>query len=171
MAAITYAKTRGLKVIATTRSPANADRLRKMGADDVIVDNGEIAAAVRQIVPVGVDAALEVVGAATLRDTIRALRPFGAVSVIGLLGGPPILEQFHLMQDLPAATRLSFFPSGLLGTPAMSLQESPLPWIAQEIAAQRMPSLRTQTFDFDDVRRAHSVMESDRALGKLVVRL
>lgn len=171
LAAVTYAKARGLNVIATTRSPANVDRLRTMGASEVIVDSGEVADAVRQMIPEGVDAALEVIGAATLRDTVKALRPFGAVSVIGLLGGPPVLEQFHLMQDLPAAVRLSFMPSGLLGTLAMPLQESPLEWVAQEIAEGRMPSLLTQTFDFDDVRRAHSVMESDRALGKLVVRI
>jgi NADPH:quinone reductase-like Zn-dependent oxidoreductase len=171
LAAVTYARARGLNVIATTRSSANVDRLRKMGASDVIVDAGEIADAVRQMIPDGVDAALEVIGAATLRDTIKAVRPFGAVNVIGLLGGPPVLEQFHLMQDLPAAVQLSFMPSGLLGTSAMPLQESPLNWVAQEIAKGRMPSLRTQTFDFDDVRRAHSVMESDRALGKLVVRI
>jgi len=171
LAAVTYAKARGLNVIATTRSPANVDRLRTMGASEVIVDSGEVADAVRQMIPEGADAALEVIGAATLRDTVKALRPFGAVSVIGLLGGPPVLEQFHLMQDLPAAVRLSFMPSGLLGTSAIPLQESPLEWVAQEIAEGRMPSLLTQTFDFDDVRRAHSVMESDRALGKLVVRI
>ena len=171
LAAVTYANARGLKVIATTRSAANSARLKSMGAGDVVVDNGEIADDVRKIVPVGVDAALEVVGAATLRDTVKALCSFGGVSVIGLLGGPPVLQQFHLMQDLPGAVRLNFFPSGLLGTPAMPLSESPLPWIAQEVAAGRVPSLRTQTFDFDDVRRAHRLMESDRALGKLVVRL
>lgn len=171
LAAVTYAKARGLKVIATTRSPANSARLQSMGADAVVVDTGEIAAAVREIAPTGVDAALEVVGAATLRDSIRTLRPFGGVSVIGLLGGPPALEHFHLMQDLPGAVRLSFFPSGLLGTSALPLRDTPLPWIAQEIAAGRMRSLHAETFDFDDVRRAHSVMESDRALGKLVVRL
>ncbi|MGH8759213.1 MAG: zinc-binding dehydrogenase [Burkholderiales bacterium] len=171
LAAVTYAKARGLKVIATTRSQANSARLREMGADDVVVDGGEIAGQMRELVPEGIDVALEVVGAATLRDTIKTLRPFGAVNVISLLGGPPVLEQFHLMQDLPGATRLSFFPSGLLGTPALPLHDTPLPWIAQEIAARRIPSLRTKTFDFDDVRRAHSLMESDRALGKLVVRL
>lgn len=171
LAAVTYAKARGLKVIATTRSQANIARLRAMGANDVVVDGGEIAKQIRELVPVGIDAALEVVGAATLRDTIKVLRPFGAVNVIGLLGGPPVLEQFHLMQDLPGATRLSFFPSSLFGTPALSLRDTPLPWIAQEIAARHIPSLRTETFDFDDLRRAHSLMESDRALGKLVVRL
>jgi len=171
LAAVTYAKARGLRVIATTRSAANRQRLHQMGADDVVVDTGEIAPQVREIVPPGVDAVLEVVGAATLRDSIKAVRPFGGVSVIGLLGGPPVLEQFQLMQDLPGAVRLNFFPSGLLGTPAMPLRESPLPWIAGEIAAGRMPSLRSGTFDFDDVRRAHSLIESNRALGKFVVRV
>ena len=171
MAAVTYAKARGLRVIATTRSAANRQRLHQMGADDVVVDTGEIAPQVREIVPAGVDAVLEVVGAATLRDSIKAVRPFGGVSVIGLLGGPPVLEQFQLMQDLPGAVRLNFFPSGLLGTPAMPLHDSPLPWIAGEIAAGRMPSLRSGTFDFDDVRRAHSLIECDRALGKFVVRV
>lgn len=171
LAAVTYAKARGLHVIATTRAASNRDRLQQMGADEIVVDTGEIAPQVREIVPSGVDAVLEVVGAATLRDSIKAVRPFGGVSVIGLLGGPPVLEQFQLMQDLPGAVRLNFFPSGLLGTPAMPLHESPLPWIAGEIAAGRMPSLRSRTFDFDDVRRAHILIESDRTLGKLVVRV
>lgn len=171
LAAVTYAKARGLRVIATTRSAANRQRLQQMGADEVVIDAGEIAGSVREIVPTGVDAVLEVVGATTLRDSIKAVRPFGGVSVIGLLGGPPLLEQFQLMQDLPGAVRLNFFPSGLLGTSALPLEESPLPWIAGEVAAGRMPSLRSSTFDFDDVRRAHSLIESDGALGKFVVRV
>lgn len=154
-----------------TSSPANRQRLQQMGADEVVIDTGEIAGPVREIVPAGVDAVLEVVGDTTLRDSIKAVRPFGGVSVIGLLGGPPLLEQFQLMQDLPGAVRLNFFGSGLLGTSALPLEESPLPWIAAETAAGRMHSLRSSTFDFDDVRRAHSLIESDRALGKFVVRV
>lgn len=171
MAAVTYAKARGLRVIATTRSQANEQRLQQIGADEIVVDTGKIEHQVREIAPNGVDAVLEVVGAATLLDSIKVVRPFGGVSVIGLLGGPPLLERFQLMQDLPGAIRLNFFPSGLLGTSAMPLDASPLPWIAAEIAAGRMPSLRSSTFDFDDIRRAHSLIESDRALGKFVVRL
>jgi NADPH2:quinone reductase len=170
-AAVVYAKALGLHVMATTRSPRNISRLREVGADDAIIDNGEIADLVRKVVPKGIDAALEVVGAATLRDTIKTLRPFGAVSVIGLLGGAPVLEQFNLMQDLPGATRLDFFTSGLLGTPALPLTDAPLKWLAQETAGGRIPSLRVLTFDFDDVPAAHSLMESNQAIGKLVVRL
>lgn len=171
LAAVAYAKARGLTVIATTRLQENAGLLYEVGVDEVIVDSGEIAAAVRHAVPAGVDAALEVVGASTLRDTIKTLRPFGAVNVVGLLGGSLALEQFHLMQDLPDATKLSAFSSSMLGTPAMPLSESPLSWVAKETATGRMASLLARTFDFDDVRYAHSLIESNRALGKLVVRL
>jgi len=171
LAATAYAKSLGAKVVATTRSEGNFQRLREAGADVAIVDRGRIEEAVRRAFPEGVDAALEVVGAATLRDTIKVLKPFGAVAVVGLLGGPPVLESFDLMQDLPSATRLSFFPSGLLGTPALPLTDAPLRAIAEGISAGRIPSLRARTFDFGDVRQAHALMESDRALGKLVIRL
>src|SRR5437870_4743065 len=49
LAAIVYAKARGLKVIATTRSQPNTARLREMGADPVLVDRGTIPAAVPEI--------------------------------------------------------------------------------------------------------------------------
>lgn len=171
LAAVTYAKARGLKVIATTRSADNVQRLREMGADEVVIDNGAIAEQVRQFIPQGVDGVLEVVGAATLRDSLKAVRPFGAVSVIGLLGGAPVLEQLNLMQDLPAAVKLNFFGSALLGTSDMPLQDSPLLWVAKEVEAGRMPSIRTKTFDFDQIPDAHRLMESNGAFGKLVIKL
>jgi NADPH2:quinone reductase len=171
MAGVTYAKARGLRVLATTRSAANVSRLKEVGADIVVVDTGEIASELRAAAPEGIAAALEVVGAPTVRDSLKALRPYGDAVVIGLLGGPPIVESLHLMNDLPQATRLSFFGSSMLGTLAVPLVQSPLRWIADRVARGEMPSLRVQTFDFDDVRRAHSLMESNRALGKLVVRV
>ncbi|PRC94581.1 zinc-binding dehydrogenase [Solimicrobium silvestre] len=170
-AGVTYAKARGQHVIATTRSAENAARLTAIGADVVIIDTGEIAEQVKAAAPEGVDVVLEVVGAATVRDSLKALKPFGAAVVIGLLGGAPSLDSLHLMNDLPNATSLAFFGSGLLGTSALPLAGAPLKWIADNVASGVIPSLRVQTFDFGDVRRAHSLIESDRALGKLVVRI
>jgi NADPH:quinone reductase-like Zn-dependent oxidoreductase len=57
------------------------------------------------------------------------------------------------------------------GTAALPLTDAPLRAIAEGISAGRIPSLRVRTFDFGDVRQAHALMESDRALGKLVVRV
>ncbi|MEN1480384.1 zinc-binding dehydrogenase, partial [Pseudomonas aeruginosa] len=93
LAALTYAKARGLRVLASTRSAEHTARLRQLGADQVFIDDGELCASILAAAPEGVDAALEVVGAPTLRDSVRCLRPFGSVCVIGLLGGPPLLEQ------------------------------------------------------------------------------
>ena len=88
-----------------------------------------------------------------------------------VLGGAPVLESLHLMNDLPAATRLAFFPSGLFGSAALPASDAPLKWIADQVASRAMPSLRVQTFEFDAVRQAHSLIESDRAVGKLVVQV
>jgi NADPH2:quinone reductase len=170
-AGVTFAKAHGATVIATTRKPEHAARLKAIGAAAVVIDGGDIAGQVREVAPDGADIALEVVGAATVRDTLKALRPFGTAVVIGLLGGAPVLENLNLMSDLPQATKLAFFGSGMLGTPALPLDEAPLKWIADEVASGRIPSLRVKTFDFDAVPEAHRLIESDRALGKLVVRL
>ncbi|WP_410209962.1 zinc-binding dehydrogenase [Aquirhabdus sp.] len=169
LAAVAYAKSLGLRVIATTRNEANRARLHTIGADVTIVDNGAIADLVKAVVPSGVDVALEVVGASTLKDTIKAVKPFGAVTVIGLLGGAPVLSDFHLMQDLPTAVQLSFFPSGLIGTSALPLTDNPLVEIAHQIAAGHIPSIVTQVLPFSEVRQAHTMIENNQVLGKLVI--
>ncbi|KKJ02484.1 zinc-binding dehydrogenase [Burkholderia gladioli] len=171
LAAVTYARASGLRVVASTRSPEHVALLHGMGADQVVVDRGSVADEVRKRHPEGIDAALEVVGASTLRDTASTLRPFGAVAVIGLLGGAPVLDQFNLMTDLPPAARLAFFPSQLLGTPALPLDAAPLRTIADDVAARRLPSLLKQTLEFDEVRHAHELLEGNRVQGKLVIRV
>lgn len=169
LAALSYAKVRGLTVIATTRSANKAEYLRAFGADHILIDQGEIAEQVRSLVPEGVDKALEVVGAATLKDTLKTLRHWGEVAVIGLLGGPPVIEHFHLMADLPNTVKLSFFSSGLLGSAQMPVSESPLNWIAKQVNAGKIPSILSRQFNFSDIQQAHAFMESNEANGKLVV--
>ncbi len=169
LAALTYAKARGLTVIATTRSANKVEYLKTYGADHVLVDHGEIAEQVRSLVPEGVDKALEIIGAATLKDTLKTLRHWGEVAVIGLLGGPPVMENFHLMADLPNTVKLSFFSSGLLGSTQMPLDKSPLNWIVQQVSTGKIPSILSRQFNFSDIQQAHAFMESNEANGKLVV--
>lgn len=171
LAAVTYAKASGLHVIATTRAAAHAKQLHIAGADDVIIDGGNVSDEVRHLQPKGIDAALEVIGTSTLHDTVRTLKPFGAVTAIGMLGGPPVLERFNLMVDLPQAVRLAVFPAQLLGSAALPLTDSPLRSIVNDIAADHLPSHLQHVFAFDEVREAHQWIESNRAHGKLVVRV
>ncbi|MEM5313287.1 zinc-binding dehydrogenase [Paraburkholderia sp. JHI869] len=170
LAAIAYANAFGLNVLATTRSAAHVERLYHAGAHEVLIDSGEIAAAVAREC-LHVDAALEIVSAANVIDTAKMVRPFGSVTVVGTLAGPPLLASFDMARDLPPAVRLSFFTSDLLGAKALPLDYAPLGFIASGIAGRRIASLHACTFEFDDVRKAHYLLESNRAPGKIVVRL
>ncbi|KIO78992.1 alcohol dehydrogenase [Pedobacter lusitanus] len=169
-AAILYAKLKGLKVIATTRNVNKFLRLKELGADYMIIDNGNVSEEVRKIVPDGVHKALDVVGGDKgILDTVAAVRPFGEVTVIGLLGGPPIIPDLNLMTQLGQSVKISFSQSGLLGNPAYPLQESPLSLIAEHIASGKMISIRTATFRFDEIADAHKLMDSNKTNGKIVI--
>jgi len=169
LAAVAYAKYRNLTVIATTRNSKSLDKLKAMGADHVVIDDGDIHEKVREIVPAGVDNALEVVGAKTVKDTLKSVRSWGQVVVIGLLSGPPVLESFNLMGDLPNTVKLSFFSSGMLGTPALPLQGSPLNDIARAVKSKAIPSGIGKTFAIEDIQAAHCELDKGSAGGKIVV--
>ena len=171
IAAITFAKYRGYRVIATTRNSASVQKLYDLGADSVIVDTGTIHEDVRKTETDGVDYALEVVGVGTLRDTLKSVRPFGAVVVVGLLSGPPIIESFHLMEDLPNAVQLSFFSVGVVGTPVLPIEEFPLDDIAQKIHDGHLTSTVAKIFKIEDIQEAHRLLDAGSASGKIIVEL
>ena len=75
MATAILAKDRGLTVLSTTRQPDRVAALKAIGVDHVLLDDGDVAARARAIVPDGVQAAIELVGTNTLPDTLRATSP------------------------------------------------------------------------------------------------
>ncbi len=170
MAAVTYAKMRGLTVLATTRQSQATEKLISIGADHVVIDDGEIRDRVRSINQRAVDHAIEVVGAATLLDTASCIRPWGEVVVVGLLAGPPVLNNLNLMMDIPNTVKLSFFNSQLLGTEALPLTDSPLDLIAEKLASGHIPSALAKVYPFEDIQEAHRLLDSGNAGGKIVVR-
>lgn len=169
LAAVAYAKARGLTVIGTTRSEDRQALVLDAGADHVVIDDGAVHTRVRELVPDGVNAALEVVGASTVKDTLKTVRPWGQVAVVGLLGGVPVIESFNLMADLPNTVRLSFFSSGMLGSPALPLDSSPLNWVAAQVARGTIADTLAHTFPVEQIREAHRLLDSGRANGKIVV--
>ena len=169
LAAVTYAKIRGLTVIATTRNANSEAKLKSMGADHVVIDDGAIHEKVKAIAPAGVDNAIEIVGAATVKDTLKCIRAWGQVVVVGLLSGPPVLDSFNLMGDLPGTVKLSFFSSGILGTEKLPLDDSPLNWIAHKVANGSIPSTLGKTFRVEDIQEAHRLLDRGTANGKIVV--
>src|SRR3954447_16352574 len=107
LTAAILAKRHGLTVISTTRTEAKAGALREAGADHVVVDDGAIAARVRELVPGGVDATLDLVGAPSLRDSLEATRVHGVVCSAGHLSRQWIVPDFYPAGYLPNGVRLT----------------------------------------------------------------
>jgi NADPH:quinone reductase len=164
MAAAVLAKRRGLTVISTTRSPAKEGRLRSIGVDHVVVDDGAVAATVRSIVPEGVDAALELVGAPTLRDTLRTLRVHGIACVTGMLSNSWVVPNFYPIDFLPNGVRLTAY-SGESGDLPADVLADYLEAAAEDHALIPLD----RAFPLDQVAQAHDHMEQNRATGKLVL--
>ncbi len=112
------AKMLGARVIITSSSDEKLERARALGADAVVNYRraAEWGKVVRDLTDQrGVDHVLEVGGAATLAQSIRATRPGGTISVIGNLGGAvtdlnllPILMQAIRLQGVIVGHRESF---------------------------------------------------------------
>ena len=169
LASVVYAKLQGANVIATTRSEKHKSRLIEMGADLVVIDDGNIEPAIKESEMNQVDKAIELVGANALQDTMKCLRRWGEVVFVGFLGGPPVIEKFHLMNDLPNTVKLSFFGSGILGTEELALDNSPIPKIANLLEKGELPSIHSKTFKAEDIQLAHKLLSENSALGKIIV--
>lgn len=164
MAAAILAKRHGLTVVSTTRSPGKADRLREIGVDHVVIDGGTVAPAVREILPDGVDLALELVGAPTLRDTLHSLRARGVACFTGMLSNSWVVEDFYPIDFLPRGIRLTAYSGDAADLPREVLQD----FLDAAVRDTRLIPLDT-TFAMDDIAAAHEHMEHNRATGKIVV--
>ena len=89
LAAAALARELGLTVIATTRRKERSVALHENGALHVLVDEtGRLNDSLRAIFPEGVDFVLELVGTATLNDSLAMLRhPGGICCMTGILAG------------------------------------------------------------------------------------
>ncbi|MCA9561513.1 MAG: zinc-binding dehydrogenase [Myxococcales bacterium] len=162
MAAI-LAKRIGATVLSTTRRPERAAALRAIGVDHVVVDDGHVARAVRALVPDGVDGALELVGAPTLRDTLRACRPGGTTCFTGMLSNRWIIEQFYPIDFIPTGVRLTAYGGGASNLPSDVLAD-----IAAAIHRGEV-DWPVEVYAMEDIARAHDDMEHDRVAAKQVV--
>lgn len=163
-AAVVARRLGAARVLATTRSPERAEILRSVGVDDVIVDDGTIAPQVRELVPDGVDAALELVGAPTLRDTLECVRERGVCCFTGMLSNRWIVEDFYPIGFLPRGVRLSAYGGDASDLPAAVLQD-----YVDDVAAGRAPLPLWKAFPLAEAPRAHALMESGEARGKMVL--
>jgi NADPH:quinone reductase-like Zn-dependent oxidoreductase len=166
VATTALAKDIGATVFATTRRADRVQTLSERGVDHAIVDRGEIAPAVRQILPNGVDVALELVGTPTLPDTLAATRIHGTVCFTGMLSNQWIVEKFYPIAYIPNGVRLTAYGGESADLPAAILQSN-----LDKIAAGKLNLAPARVYTLDEIRQAHDDMEHDRVAGKMVVRV
>jgi NADPH2:quinone reductase len=164
MATAVLAKQRAMTVLSTTRSADKAAALTELGVDHILIDDGEVAAQVRAILPDGVDAALELIGTPTLPDTLRATRVHGTVCFTGMLSNQWMVKDFYPIDYLPRGVRLSAYSGDAADLPGTVLQG-----FLDAVAAGTAVVPIDRVYRFDQIIEAHTAMEAGHTKGKQVI--
>ncbi len=162
--ALQLAKAAGAKVIATTSSHEKAERLRAMGVDCVINyrETPQWAKPAREATGGrGVDVIVEVGGTGTLSESLRAVKPGGRVSIIGVLAGGvgevslfPVLMQDVRLQGVIVGSREHFEQ------------------MCRAIDAWKLePVIDERVFEMDAIVDAMAHMAAGAHFGKVVVKV
>ncbi len=157
--ALRFAKVLGARVIATTGSADKEQRLRDLGADEVINhrDLPDWPAAVRELTSgEGVDRVVDVAG--TVARSLRAVAVDGHVALVGSVSGgwPPIDPR--LLLGAAATVRAVAVGSRAQFT-AMN----------RVIAAHRIRPVIDRVFPFEEAAAAYRYYESGNPFGKVVI--
>ncbi|TVY43378.1 hypothetical protein LSUB1_G003342 [Lachnellula subtilissima] len=160
LAATAIGKDHGAYVASTTRKKDREAMLKASGADEVIVDDGNIAKKVTQ----KFDKVLELIGTTTLEDSLQCVDEGGSVCMTGMVGNKWSLDSFSPMDSIPTAVNLTTYAGGPEDFIATPFEE-----LAQQIKAGKMKVQIGKVFRLDDIIEAHRTMEENRAGGKIVV--
>ncbi len=159
--ALQFAKFAGARIIATSSSDEKLERVRAMGADEVInyktTDKwGKLAAEMAG--GDGVDLVVEVGGAGTLAQSVRAVKVGGQIGLIGVLGGarselnlPLIVMRDIRLQGVTVGSRERF-------------QD-----LMRAVAQHRSRPVMDKTFAFDELKPALEYLMAGRHFGKVAV--
>ena len=157
--ALQFAKLAGATVIATSSSDAKLERLKALGADEVInyrstPNWGEKVRALTD--NRGVDHVIEVGGPATLEQSMTAVRIGGHISLIGILTG--VAGQLPLVQALVRQIRLQ---GVLVGSRAQ--QQA----MIRAIDANGLRPVIDKAFELEQIVEAFRYQESNQHFGKI----
>ena len=164
LTAAILARQAGVRVLATSRRDDRREMLLENGADEVFMDGGEIAPAVREVHPAGVDRVLELVGTTTLLDSLQCAALGGSVCMTGMVGNAWEFERFSPMGAIPTAVNLTTYAGG-----AEDFISTPLQQVVDAVEAGTFSPPIGKTFSIDEIVEAHRSMENNTAGGKIVV--
>jgi len=158
--ALQFAKLFGARVISTTGSEEKVERLRQLGADEVINYRSREdwdSAVVEMTDKRGVDHVVEVGGSGTLGKSLASVRLGGHVAMIGALTGP---GDFNPITVFMKAVRLQGI---FVGSKAMFEDMN------RAIEVAKLKPVVDRVFGFGEAREAMKYMQTGAHFGKVVI--
>lgn len=156
-AAIGVARCLGLRTFATASTAAKRAHIETLGAD--ALDYADI----HRVRP---DLVVDSVGGSVFRASVRALRPFGRIVVVGASSGDlPVVDVTRVIHHSIAV--VGFHLSSLVARPPLARTATAklMSWIA---CGQLTPRI-AHRFDLAEVADAHRLLESRDSRGKVVL--
>jgi NADPH:quinone reductase-like Zn-dependent oxidoreductase len=164
LAAAAIARNHGALVSATTRNPERAAMLTDNGAHEVFVDDGNLAKRVKDAHPKGVDKVLELIGGATLHDSLRCTAIGGITCMTGIVSNQWAFENFSPMEFIPTGVCLTSYGGGV-----EEFMETPMQELINQIESGELNVKVGRVFKLDEIVEAHRTMDDNSAGGKIVV--
>lgn len=161
-AAIQLGKALGANVIAACRKEKDFGRLKAIGADVCVLDDGHLAESLpSEMRP---NKVLELVGPATLQDSLRCVKKPGYVCNTGILGNVFTVEHFDPIKYIPNGVFLTGFFSNF---PTQGIIDS----MFKLINRKHIKPLYAKVFRLDEVAEAHTLLEKGGAGGKIILKM
>lgn len=165
LSAIQLAKSINATIIATSRSEKGIAKLKDLDVDYTIIDNGNISDEVLKITHNGVDKVLDFIGATSLKDSMNSLKFRGIICVTGVLGGEEYIKNFDPITYVPNGKYLTGFFSNY---PSQEAIDELFKFIIDYNVETNISKIFT---NLEDISKAHKLMESNKAQGKIIFKL
>jgi putative PIG3 family NAD(P)H quinone oxidoreductase len=169
-AAIQLAKKHGLQVLVTVGSSEKAEFCISLGADKAYLYKLQDweKCVFEDTQHLGVDLILDMVAGDYLNKNLRCIKPQGMIILIGLLGGrfanidaAKLINKQVVLTGSTLRSRSLEFKSNL----ARQVERELIEGFSDGV----LKSVVQSTFNFDEVSKAHALMESGNLLGKVVL--
>lgn len=163
LAAAAIAKSHGAVVVATTRKKEREAMLRENGADEVWIDDGEIAKQLSEENKY-FDRVLELVGTVTLADSMQCAKKGGTVCMAGIVGNEWQMKDMNPMALIPSETKLTVYGGG-----DEQFMNTPLDTLVKQVESGKLKVKIGRVYKMEQIAEAHRCMDNDEAQGKIVV--
>ncbi len=161
-AAIQLAKAMDAKVVAVCRKEKDFERLKDIGADFCYTDNGNLAQSLpKEWCP---NKVLELIGPASLQDSLRCVCHPGYVCNTGILGNVFTVEHFDPIKYIPNGVFLTGFFSNF---PTQKIIDSMFGLINKK----NIKPLYAKVFHLKEIVKAHILLEKGGAGGKIILNM